>query len=181
MDSLYARYAGAMFALAEEEKKIEDYRLEFKKLKTVFLENEELIRLLSSYFLESEEKDGIIDRVFFDADPLTRNFLKVVSQNRRMDCIVRIIDEFVGRCDESLGILEGTVYSFRALDETEMARLSDALSARLNSRVELTNSVDPRLLGGVKIIVGDRIFDGSVKNKLEKMKDTLLSGGYNGD
>lgn len=65
MDSLYARYAGAMFALAEEEKKIEDYRLEFKKLKTVFLENEELIRLLSSYFLESEEKDGIIDRVFF--------------------------------------------------------------------------------------------------------------------
>lgn len=181
MDSLYSRYAGAMFAIAEEEKKIENYRQEFKKLKTVFLENEELVRLLSSYFLEREEKEEVIDRVFRDANPMTRNFLKVVSLNRRMNCVVRIIDEFVERCDESLGILEGTVYSFRALDEHQMQSLSHALSSRLKSRVELTNSVDERLLGGVKIIVGDRIYDGSVKNKLEKMKESLLSGGYNGD
>lgn len=63
------------------------------------------------------------------------------------------------------------------MSNEQIEKIQESLSTRLNCKVELTNSLDEKLLGGVKVSIEDKIFDGSIKNKLEKLKESLISGG----
>ena len=79
--------------------------------------------------------------------------------------------------NESLGILEGVVYSAAPLSEEEKKRIEDALAERLGDKVELTPILDPDLLGGVKVALDGKVYDGSLRHKLQEMKKHLLQGG----
>ena len=177
MDSLFSRYASALFSIAVEEGKIKDYRDEIKMLRKVIIENNDLLHLLSSCFISNEEKENIIDKVFVNQNINVVNFIKVINSNKRINYIIKIFDEFIKTCNEKLNVKEGIIYSTTELTESQITKLEKALSQRLNSQVELTNSIDERLIGGVKIVIEDKVFDGSVKNKLEKLKQSLISGG----
>ena len=141
MDSLYSRYANALFSIALEENKVEFYKNEIKMLKQVILQNDEILHLLSSCFIQKEDKEKIIDEVFKNQDINIINFLKVIVNKKQVE------------------------------------EIEKALKVRLNCEVELVNLIDERLLGGVKVVIEDKIFDGSIKNKLEKLKSSLISGG----
>lgn len=174
MDSLYSRYAGALLSIAIEENKIEVYRNKIKVWKNLIMENQDLIHLFSSYFISKEEKEQIIDQLFLDEEENIKNFIKVIVQNKRANSILKIFDEFISECNEKLEISEGIVYSVEKLSKEELDALEKNLSIRLNSKVELVNLIDERLIGGLKVVVKDKIFDGSIKNKLEKLKESLM-------
>ena len=105
------------------------------------------------------------------------NFLKVIVNNKRTNYLIKIFDEFIKTCNENLNVKEGIVYSITKLDKKQVEKIEKALKVRLNCEVELVNLIDERLLGGVKVVIEDKIFDGSIKNKLEKLKSSLISGG----
>ena len=174
MDSLYSRYAGALLSIAIEENKIEVYRTKIKVWKNLIMENQDLIHLFSSYFISKEEKEQIIDQLFVDEEENIKNFIKVIVQNKRANSILKIFDEFISECNEKLEISEGIVYSVEKLSKEQLDALEKNLSIRLNSKVELVNLIDERLIGGLKVVVKDKIFDGSIKNKLEKLKESLM-------
>lgn len=174
MDSLYSRYAGALLSIAIEENKIEVYRNKIKVWKNLIMENQDLIHLFSSYFISKEEKEQIIDQLFVDEEENIKNFIKVIVQNKRANSILKIFDEFISECNEKLEISEGIVYSVEKLSKEQLDALEKNLSIRLNSKVELVNLIDERLIGGLKVVVKDKIFDGSIKNKLEKLKESLM-------
>lgn len=177
MDSLFSRYANALFSIALEENKVESYKNEVKMLKEVILENDELLHLLSSCFIQKDDKEKIIDEVFKNQTENIVNFIKVIVNNKRTNYLIKIFDEFIKTCNENLNVLEGIVYSSNKLDAKQMDEIKEALSKKLNSKVELVNLIDERLLGGVKVVIQDKIFDGSIKNKLEKLKNSLITGG----
>ena len=177
MDSLYSRYANGLFSIALEENKVDLYRKRIKIIKNVFEENDDFLHLLSSCFISNEEKDEIIDKVFKSEEEYIRNFLKIIFLNKRGNCLIKILNEFIKTCNENLNIKDGIVYSVNKLSNKQIERIQESLSARLNCQVELTNSIDEKLLGGVKVTIEDKIFDGSIKNKLEKLKESLISGG----
>lgn len=174
MDSLYSRYAGALLSIAIEENKIEVYRNKIKVWKNLIMENQDLIHLFSSYFISKEEKEQIIDQLFVEEEENIKNFIKVIVQNKRANSILKIFDEFISECNEKLEISEGIVYSVEKLSKEQLDALEKNLSIRLNSKVELVNLIDERLIGGLKVVVKDKIFDGSIKNKLEKLKESLM-------
>ena len=174
MDSLYSRYAGALLSIAIEENKIEVYRNKIKVWKNLIMENQDLIHLFSSYFISKEEKEQIIDQLFVDEEENIKNFIKVIVQNKRANSILKIFDEFISECNEKLEISEGIVYSVEKLSKEQLDALEKNLSIRLNSKVELVILIDARLIGGLKVVVKDKIFDGSIKNKLEKLKESLM-------
>ena len=176
MDSLYSRYANALLSIAIEEEKIEFYRNEIKEIRKSFLENEEIIHLLSSAFLEFGEKEDIIDNIYKGNDNV-KNFLKIIVRNRRTNYIIKIFNEFVKKCNELLGIKDGIVYSIRRLSVDEIDQIEKGVSKSLGCGVELENVVDEKLIGGIKVLVEDKIFDGSIKNKLERLKESLVKGG----
>lgn len=177
MDSLYSRYANALFSIALEENQIDDYRNEIKMLKKIISENDDLLHLFSSYFIEEKDKNAIIDQTFKSFKQNIINFIKVIVHNRRANEMIKIFNEFIKNCNESLNVKDGIVYSINPLDQNQLLRIENAISAKLNCKVELVNIIDERLIGGVKVQVEDKVFDGSVKNRLENLKNTLISGG----
>ena len=176
MDSLYTRYANALLSIASDEKRVDYYRDEIKAIRKAFLENEEIIHLLGSAFIEFEEKEKIIDNIYNENDNI-KNFIKIVVKNRRSDCIIKIFNEFIKSCNELINIKDGIVYSVRPLSEEEIVKIEESIGKRLDCQVELENVIDERLIGGVKVIVEDKIFDGSIKNKVERLKESLIRGG----
>ena len=177
MDSLYSRYANGLFSIALEENKVDLYRKRIKMIKDVFEENDDFLHLLSSCFISNKEKDEIIDKVFKSEEEYIRNFIKIIFINKRGNCLIKILNEFIKTCNENLNIKDGVIYSVNKLSNEQIEKIQESLSTRLNCKVELTNSLDEKLLGGVKVSIEDKIFDGSIKNKLEKLKESLISGG----
>ena len=177
MDSLYSRYANGLFSIALEENKVDLYRKRIKMIKNVFEENDDFLHLLSSCFISNEEKDEIIDKVFKSEEEYIRNFIKIIFINKRGNCLIKILNEFIKTCNENLNIKDGVIYSVNKLSNEQIEKIQESLSTRLNCKVELTNSIDEKLLGRVKVTIEDKILDGSIKNKLEKLKESLISGG----
>lgn len=177
MDSIYNRYALSLFSIAKEENQVEKYKNTIKMIKQVMLENKDLVHLLSSYFILQEEKEMVLDNIFPQVDEYILNFIKIIVKNKRMMEIIGIFNEFNKMCNDYLKIKEGTIYSTEELSSSEIESIEQKLSKVISTKVELINKIDEKLIGGIKVVIEDQVFDGSIKNKLETLKSALISGG----
>ena len=173
MDSLYNRYASALFSIAKEKGCIEEYRSEIKLLIDV-LKDVDLEHLFSSWFIELKEKEDIIDKVFNDFKEDIRNFIKVIVANKRGNELHKILEEYVKISNAELGIEEGVVYSTEKLTKAQIDKIEKKLSEV--TKVELVNRIDERLIGGIKVVLNDSVYDGSLRSKIESLRKTLLKG-----
>ena len=174
MDSLYVRYSSALLLLAKEESKVKEYKEAIKSLLELFTSNEEINTYLKSYFVSDEEKFAFVDRLTkpYGLKSLS-SFIKLLIKKHRFNSFKYIANEFISDANESIGVSEGYVYSTTPLDKLELAKIEKAISKKMNQNVELINKIDDRLIGGVKVVVHDHVFDGSIKAKLETLKQNL--------
>lgn len=175
MNEIASRYAVALFTIAEEENKILDIQLEVEQINQIFNENGEFVDVLNSAFLTREEKIKTLEKVLVGVNENIVSLLKVVVNNNRASYIPVIFEAFNTLCNDSRGILEGIIYSTEKLDSKVIDRISAKISKLENRTVKLKNKIDPSLIGGVKVVVHDRIYDGSIKNQLSQMKENLLT------
>ena len=103
-----------------------------------------------------------------------KNFLKIIVQNHRARYIVEIFDGFNSLVNEYRGVTEGLVYSTEKLSEDQLNKLNKTISSIEKRPIELRNIIDPTLIGGVKVVINDHIYDGSVKHHINEMKSALL-------
>lgn len=178
MDSLANRYSSALLSIAEEENKIQDYQECCKVIRQCIKDNPDFLRVLLSSFVKYDDKIKVIHDVIdkFGLTHLT-SFFCVILDNNRMHYIDSILLDFNSKCNEVLGVDEGIVYSVVKLDDKQIHDIEDSISIKLKRKVELRNEIDVRLLAGVKVVVNDRVFDGSVANKVENLKHSLIKGG----
>ncbi len=176
MDSLYSRYAQALLSIALEDNKVEYYKKEIKMLKELFNDNPDILHLLSSYFIDEKDKEDIIDK-FYPNNQNIANFIKIVVKNKRIRLIDKIFEQFIEDSNVILHIKEGIVYSVNPLSQEQIKGLEKALSSKLDYIIELENKIDTRLIGGIKIVIEDKVYDGSVRSKLNQMKESLINGG----
>ena len=95
-------------------------------------------------------------------------------KNHRAMYLVEIFEEFNSLVNEYRGVLEGLVYSTVPLTESELDKLNQKISEVEARQTELRNIIDPSLIGGVKVVINDHIYDGSIKHHIENMKLSLL-------
>lgn len=176
MDSLFNRYALGLFSIALEENKVQEYKNSLKMIKSVILNDADFIHLLSSCFLTQEEKDEVIDEVFNNEDKYVLNFIKVIVKNKRVNLLRSIFDEFNEMCNDYLGIKEGIIYSTYLLELDKVEKLEKTFKKVFGVEVELTNHVDEKLIGGIKVIIEDQVFDGTIISKLNSLKQSLIGG-----
>lgn len=177
MDSLINRYALGLFSIAIEENKVLEYKNSIKMLKQIVIENNDLMHLFSSYFILQDEKEKVIDNIFKDFDLYIVNFLKIIIKNKRVDQMINIFNEFNKMCNGHLKIKEGIIYSTESLSKEDIDKVEIKFKELLSNDVELENVIDEKLIGGYKVVIEDKVFDGSIKNKLEFMKLSLKQGG----
>lgn len=104
-----------------------------------------------------------------------QNFLRLVVENRRLHVLGAIAQQVQALANAAQGVNEAVVHSAFALDESALQDLQATLERRFGRSLKLTLAVAPELIGGVRVVVGDEVFDTSVKARLEQMKSALMA------
>lgn len=173
MEQIASRYGLALYSLALDNKKIIEWQEEVKTLSNIFKENADFIMILGSSFLPLNERQEILQKTLKGVDKEIVALIMVVMENNRISMILDIFDSFNSYCNEYRGVSEGLIYSTLKLEQKVINKIEDKISKMEHNKVELKNVIDPSLIGGVKIVIHDRIYDGSIKHQIEMMKTDL--------
>jgi F-type H+-transporting ATPase subunit delta len=163
-------YARALFEVATEQDSLDEIHDELGAFADAMHENRQLAQFFfSPYFSAAEKKDGLA-RAVTGASPAFANFLQALIERHRMPAIFRIRVEFEGLWDEARKLLPVTITSAIALDSDTIKELGDRIGRQVDRHVELSADVDPDIIGGVVLRVGNVILDASIKNRLEQLR-----------
>jgi F-type H+-transporting ATPase subunit delta len=176
MGSMVARrYALALFQLVKEQQLIDTVEEELRVVKEVFFVNEDLKAVLQSPKVSREKKKAILSTAFAAVNPLVLNTLMLLVDRHRENEIIDVANEFSELANEERGVEAANVFSVRPLTEDERTALSVSFAKKIGKKsLQIENIVDSDLLGGIKIRIGNRIFDGSLRGKLDRLERTLL-------
>jgi F-type H+-transporting ATPase subunit delta len=167
-------YGRAIFEASQEADCLPLLKEELEVLSTVL--KTELAQVLVSPSIAVAIRLSVITEIFQGASPLFLSFLELVIRKGRAAELKGMIAEFEKLADEAKGVARGVLTTVHPLSETLRAELTDYVASRLNSKVELSVSQDPRILGGFQVRVGDRLLDASVKARLEGLRRSMLAG-----
>lgn len=174
METVSSHYGLALYSLALEENKISLWQEEVKELSNIFKENSDFIMILGSSFLTIQQRKEILEKSLVGVDEKIISLIEVIMDNNRTNLLLEIFESFNSYCNQYKGVSEGLVYSSLKLEQSVINQIEEKISKIENNKVELKNIVDPSLIGGVKVVIKDHIYDGSVKHHLEMMKKDLL-------
>jgi F-type H+-transporting ATPase subunit delta len=165
-------YSRALFEAAKEDDVLDDVHEQLNEFVDA-LEDEDNrdLRLFffSPYFSSEEKKDGV-DKVVSDADERLVNFLKLVAERHRMPALPRIRREFNSLWREERQLLPVDVTSAVELDEQLVKGIGDRIEEQTGRQVELSSRVDPDVIGGLVVRVGNMVMDASVRSRLEQIR-----------
>jgi F-type H+-transporting ATPase subunit delta len=170
-----ARYAQALFELAEQAGALAAVEADLKGLKALRDESVDLRRLLASPAFTAEDKAKGLAAVADKAGvhPLTKKFLGLLAANARASALPAVTTAFESLAAKHRGAVAAEVVSAVALNKTQLTKIAKALNQALGKDPELTARVDPSILGGLKVRVGSRLFDASLKSRLDSLKFAL--------
>ncbi|MGA9857001.1 MAG: ATP synthase F1 subunit delta [Solirubrobacteraceae bacterium] len=173
MEEIAQVYARALFEVASERDALDEIRSDLDTFADAVHENRDLAQFFfSPYFSVAEKKDGL-ERAVTDADPAFANFLQALIERHRMPVIFRIRTEFDALVDEAHKLLPVRITSAVALDDDTVKNLGDKIGSQIDREVEISAHVDPDILGGVVLRVGNVILDASIKNRLEQLRQQV--------
>ena len=174
MNQIAQTYAEALFSLGLEDKKLSKLQDEGKALSEIIHDNEDFLLLIDSRFMSREERQDIASKILKDFDEDIVNFVKVLIANNRTNYIKDVLEAFNSLCNEYKGVKEGLIYSAFPLNKEIINKIKNKISQIEGMDVELISRIDPSLIGGVKVVINSHVYDGSIKNQLEKMQIDLL-------
>ena len=167
-------YASALLSLAIDDNKVSDYQKEMKELRKIIKDNPDFTLLLDSRFLSIEERMHNAELILKGFANDIVNFIKIIIKHNRVNYLEDILEAFNSLCNENQDIVEGLIYSAFPLEESTLQKIKNKISAIENHEVDLITRIDPSLIGGVKVVINSHVYDGSIKNQLEKMQIDLL-------
>jgi F-type H+-transporting ATPase subunit delta len=168
-------YAKAAFAVAREQGTLDRWSRWLETARGV-VESDEFQKLERSPGVSTEQLESLIAGICgADLDAQGRAFLRLLTENGRLDFLPEVAARFKELEAEDRNVAEVEVVSATALDERQKERLAAALRARLSREVRLSCAVDPALVGGAVVRSGDMLIDGSLRGKLERL-ETELTG-----
>jgi F-type H+-transporting ATPase subunit delta len=174
MEEIATVYARSLFEVAIEQDKLDVIRDEIGEFADALSETRELqVFFFSPYFSTQEKKDGLESAVT-GADEAVMNFLELLIEKHRMPAIFRIRARFDALWEEENKLLPVQITSAVELDEEIVKELGDRISEQTGRKVELSSSVEPDILGGIVVRVGNSVLDASVRNRLEQLRKQVV-------
>jgi F-type H+-transporting ATPase subunit delta len=170
MEEIAAVYARSLFEVAQEQGKLDEVREQLGQFADAMQDDHDLqVFFFSPYFSTQEKEDGL-DRAVSGADPTVVNFLKLLIENHRMPVIFRVRRGYEELWEEENKLLPVQVTSAVALDDTTVKQIGDRIAEQTGRRVDLSAIVEPDVLGGIIVRVGNQVLDASVRNRLEQLR-----------
>jgi F-type H+-transporting ATPase subunit delta len=166
------RYGVALFDLATEAKKVDVVEADAKALLAALGESGDLRATLASPLFPNDQKAAVLGAIAkkMKLNTITNKFLGLVAQNSRAGELGGMLTAYAGLAAKARGAVRAEVATAEPLSADALKSLTDALSRAFNATVDVETSVKPELLGGLVVKVGSRLFDDSVKSKLDALK-----------
>jgi len=179
LSGLAGRYALALIDLADEKKELDGVAEDLLGLKAAIAESEDLRRLIRSpVFTRGQQRkamEALLERL--GATGLTRSFVLLVAQNRRLFALPGIIDAYLQELARRRGEVTAQVTSAYDLSDAQRKALHDALKSAVGAKVQIDLKVDPGLIGGLVVKVGSRMIDNSLRSKLQRLQIAMKGVG----
>ncbi|HIE17030.1 MAG TPA: ATP synthase F1 subunit delta [Dehalococcoidia bacterium] len=167
------RYAQAVFELAQESDKLQQWRQDLRKIAEL-VEDTEFIALVENPKLPFEVKTKLVQERLKGIDQLARNLVCLLVAKGRLKNADQIANEYERLLNDYCGIAVAEVVTAIPLDEVDKEELNRHLEAIAGRKVNITLQVDPAILGGFVARIDDTLIDGSLRNKLSELKKTLV-------
>ena len=170
MEEIAQVYARALFEVAKEHDLLDQVRDDLTQFAQALSDTRELaVFFFSPYFSTQEKKDGL-KRVVTGAEPVFMNFLEALIERGRMPALFRIRDDYQELWEDERHLLAVEVTSAIELDKATISSIGDRIGEQTKRKVELSSKVDPDLLGGIVLRVGNVILDASIRSRLEQLR-----------
>jgi len=169
------KYSTALFNIVREKGLIDKAYVQFRQLDDLVKQDDSLLQFLLAPHILDQNKIALVRDVFGSRlEPLFLEFLLVLIDKHRIGFLHDIIEEFRAQVAEAHGIVVARVTTVVPLDDGARRKLIEKLAAKTGKKIELDEKVDPSILGGTIVILGDQIIDGSVRHKLSLLRDELM-------
>lgn len=170
------RYAQALFSLGKEQGTLDTWQRDLDVLASL-TSDPGLATFLSNPSIAEQRKLGALEQTLDrDTQPETRNLVRLLIERDRVSLIPQIRELFADQLREERGIAVAHVTTAEPLSSEEQAFVREHLERLTGKQIELVPAIDPDIIGGVIVRIGDQVIDGSVRNKLERLRSRLLSG-----
>jgi ATP synthase F1 delta subunit len=169
-------YGRSLFEVASEHDKTDELREQLGQFADALDDNRDLaIFFFSPYFSTEEKKDGL-KRLLEDADETLVNFLELLIEKHRMPVIFRIRRVYDSLWEQAHHVLPVQIATAIELDQDVARKLGERIAETTGQKIELTASVDPDILGGIVLRVGNSILDASIRNRLDNLRKAVARG-----
>jgi F-type H+-transporting ATPase subunit delta len=173
------RYASALFGVAVREKNLETVEEELNSLVEIWKQNPSISAAMLRPHIPNEIKKRIWSRILEGkVTPLVSRFIQMLVEKRRISLLVEINGEFQRLADAYRNIVRAEVTTAVPLSADQATELQAGLARRTGRRVELIPRVDPAIVGGVIVRIGDQVMDGSIRSQLIRLKRQLAGSRY---
>lgn len=170
MEEIAQVYARALFEVAQEQDALDEIHEQLIQFAQALQDNRELMMFFfSPYFAADEKKEGL-HRMLDGAKPAFMNFLEALIERHRMPAIFRIRERYEHLWDEEKQLLPVEVTSAVELDEATVRTIGDRVGEQTGRTVQLASHVDPSILGGIVLRVGNSVLDASIRNRLDQLR-----------
>jgi F-type H+-transporting ATPase subunit delta len=174
MEEIAVVYARALFEAALEQDKLDVVREQLGEFTDVLDGDQQLqIFFFSPYFTTQEKKDGLHQAVD-GAEPIFLNFLELLLENHRFPVLFRIRGQYERLWEKHNRLLPVAVTSAVELDERTIRRIGDRVAEQTGRTIELSSTVEPDILGGIVVRVGNQVLDASIRNRLETLRKQVV-------
>jgi ATP synthase F1 delta subunit len=176
MEELAQVYGRSLFEVASEQDKLDLLREQLGQFADAVKDNRDLELFFFSPYFSTKEKQAGLDKVLDGADDRLISFLSLLIENHRMPVIFRVRREYDRLWEQENRLLPVVLTSAVELDEQTTNTLSAQIGERTGRTVTLTTRVEPDILGGIVVQVGNSILDASIRNRLEQLRTQVAQG-----
>jgi ATP synthase F1 delta subunit len=170
MEEIAQVYSRSLFEVAKEQGKLDEIKEQLGQFSDALEGDRDLaVFFFSPYFSTPEKQDGL-KKLVDGMEPILLNFLDVLIENHRLPAIHRIRRQYDALWDKEMKILPVEVTSAVELDEGTVQHLGDRIGEQTGRRVQLTSTIDPDILGGIVLRVGNSILDASIRSRLNQLR-----------
>lgn len=169
-----SRYAKAMYEIAAQEGRILEIEDELRSLVIVLNDDQEVKQFIDSPNVSESDKwkalaTGLEEKI---SKPVV-SLAKLIIERGRVEILPELLNSYIKITSDTLGLANATVYTTYPLNDQEKENVATEFGALLNKKIRVINEIDSELLGGMKVRIGDTLYDGSLAGKLKRLEKSF--------
>lgn len=172
------RYAKSILDLATERGVLEAVWQDFRTIESVCNNNPDFVRMLKNPIVPADKKKAVLKQVFTGCHEITALFINILVDKHREGFLRDVAMRFLFQYDQQKNITRGELVSTTPLSDVQKAAIRKVVEDELQTSFELVERVDPSLIGGFTLRVGDKLFDASISTRLRKLKQEFKKNPY---